>query len=128
MRLISQYVGEDQQLEMRQKPPSIEMTDEDGKRIELEELKEAFLKAGNAEIRSASLASEDSRCLDMEAFNAEDVESTRPKWLRWLPSVTFEWPCGLSNFHVSLIVGVAGFFVFWLGLLLRIYLPHEYFT
>jgi len=38
------------------------------------------------------------------------------------------WPCGLTNFHFSLCFGMVGFTVFWTGLLLRIYLPHEYFT
>ena len=35
------------------------------------------------------------------------------------------WPCGMTNFHVSLCVGVMGFCVFWLILLLRIYLPES---
>ena len=39
-----------------------------------------------------------------------------------------QWPCGLTNFHFSLCFGMVGFTVFWTGLLLRIYLPHEYFT
>lgn len=39
-----------------------------------------------------------------------------------------KWPCGLTNFHFSLIIGIAGFFIFWLLLLLRIYLPGEYFA
>jgi len=38
------------------------------------------------------------------------------------------WPCGLTNFHFSLCFGMVGFTVFWTGLLLRIYLPHEYFS
>lgn len=38
------------------------------------------------------------------------------------------WPCGLTNFHFSLCFGLVGFAVFWTGLLLRIYLPHEYFV
>jgi len=38
------------------------------------------------------------------------------------------WPCGLTNFHFSLCFGMVGFAVFWTGLLLRIYLPHEYFA
>ena len=33
-------------------------------------------------------------------------------------------PCGLTRFHFSLCFGMVGFVVFWLGLLLRIYLPH----
>ena len=37
-------------------------------------------------------------------------------------------PCGLTNFHFSLCFGMVGFTVFWTGLLLRIYLPHEYFS
>lgn len=36
------------------------------------------------------------------------------------------WPWGMTNFHFSLCVGVIGFFIFWLVLLLRIYLPDEY--
>ena len=36
--------------------------------------------------------------------------------------------CGLTNFHYTLFFGMVGFFLFWLGLLLRIYLPHEYFS
>lgn len=32
-------------------------------------------------------------------------------------------PCGLTRFHFSLCFGMVGFVVFWLGLLLRIYLP-----
>ena len=39
----------------------------------------------------------------------------------------FHWPCGMTNFHCSLIIGIAGFVVFWVLLLLRIYLPDEYF-
>jgi len=33
-------------------------------------------------------------------------------------------PCGLTRFHFSLCFGLVGFVIFWLGLLLRIYLPH----
>jgi len=33
-------------------------------------------------------------------------------------------PCGLTRFHFSLCFGMIGFVVFWVGLLLRIYLPH----
>ena len=32
-------------------------------------------------------------------------------------------PCGLTRFHFSLCFGIVGFVIFWLGLLLRIYLP-----
>ncbi|TRY73352.1 hypothetical protein TCAL_06991 [Tigriopus californicus] len=38
-----------------------------------------------------------------------------------------KWPCGMTNFHFSLCIGVVGFAIFWLLLLLRIYLPEEYF-
>ena len=33
-------------------------------------------------------------------------------------------PCGLTRFHFSLCFGLVGFVIFWLGLLLRIYLPN----
>jgi hypothetical protein len=36
--------------------------------------------------------------------------------------------CGLSNFQVTFILGMMGFILFWLGLLLRIYLPDEFFS
>ncbi|XP_040569992.1 uncharacterized protein [Lepeophtheirus salmonis] len=36
-------------------------------------------------------------------------------------------PCGLTNFHLSLFFGMIGFILFWLVLLLRIYLPVNYF-
>ena len=36
------------------------------------------------------------------------------------------WPWGMTNFHFSLCVGVVGFLIFWLVLLLRIYLPDKY--
>jgi hypothetical protein len=39
----------------------------------------------------------------------------------------FNWPCGMTNFHCYLLVGIFFFFVFWLLLLLRIYLPGDYF-
>ena len=35
-------------------------------------------------------------------------------------------PCGLTRFHFSLCFGMVGFVVFWLGLLLRIYLPRGF--
>ena len=39
-----------------------------------------------------------------------------------------EWPCReMTNFHCYLIIGLTGFFIFWLLLLLRIYLPDDYF-
>ena len=38
------------------------------------------------------------------------------------------WPCGVTNFHFTLCLGMVGFTVFWTGLLLRIYLPSEYFS
>ena len=38
----------------------------------------------------------------------------------------FKMPCGMTNFHLSLCIGIFGFFVFWVGLLLRIYLPEDY--
>jgi len=36
--------------------------------------------------------------------------------------------CGLSHFQVNFILGMIGFILFWMGLLLRIYLPEEFFT
>ena len=36
--------------------------------------------------------------------------------------------CGLTNFQVTFILGMMGFILFWLGLLLRIYLPDEFFS
>lgn len=38
----------------------------------------------------------------------------------------FKMPCGMTNFHLSLCIGIFGFFVFWVALLLRIYLPEDY--
>ncbi len=35
-------------------------------------------------------------------------------------------PCGLTRFHFSLAFGMLGFFAFWLGLLLKIYLPKSW--
>ncbi len=38
---------------------------------------------------------------------------------------SLSWPFGITNFHFGLCVGIVGFLVFWLVLLLRIYLPEE---
>lgn len=35
--------------------------------------------------------------------------------------------CGVTNFHISMVLGMIGFFLFWATILLRIYLPEEYF-
>jgi len=38
------------------------------------------------------------------------------------------WPCrDMTNFHCYLMMGLIAFFIFWLLLLLRIYLPSDYF-
>lgn len=35
-------------------------------------------------------------------------------------------PCGMTRFHLSLLCGMIGFVIFWVGLLLRIYMPHDF--
>lgn len=49
--------------------------------------------------------------------------------LEKLRDFTFpEWPCrDMTNFHCYLLFGLICFFIFWLLLLLRIYLPDTYF-
>ena len=59
--------------------------------------------------------------------NSNQQRYTRQNFRDYL-SGDRRWPCGLTNFHFSLCFGMVGFTVFWTGLLLRIYLPHEYFS
>ena len=105
----------------QQIPPSIEMTDAAGH----PQTAEVDLTDSEGAIRKSSLSA---------AFEEEDENEGGPfsgrEFKNPLEALfpNFQWPCGMTNFHVSLIVGVIGFFIFWLGLLLRIYLPHDYFS
>jgi len=45
----------------------------------------------------------------------------------YIMGTNLPWPCGMTNFHFSLCVGCICFLIFWVLLLLRIYLPSEYF-
>ena len=120
-----------------QTPPSIEMTDETGNpqtaEVDLTESDDPGL------IRKSSLsAAFEADHVDEEEEEEEEEEESEKEgpfsaergfknpFETLFPN--FQWPFGLTNFHVSLIVGVIGFFIFWLGLLLRIYLPHDYFS
>jgi len=59
----------------------------------------------------------------------DDPEGGRPGLSRahYIVGTNMPWPCGMTNFHFSLCVGCICFLIFWVLLLLRIYLPSEYF-
>ncbi len=59
-------------------------------------------------------------------FNDNDSSESTKSNKDYILGTKKEWPWGMSNFHFSLCVGCICFCIFWLILLLRIYLPDEY--